>query len=44
MVKGAVTNTESGSKNPDRKADHWSPRATITKEEGEEVRLTAAES
>ena len=44
-VKGAVTSTASGSKNPDRKADNWFPgRATITKEESEGVKLTAAES
>ena len=43
-VKGAVTSTASGSKNLDRKQDHWSPRATITKEKGGDVRLTAAES
>ena len=44
-VKGAVTSSASGSKNPDGKADHWSPRrATITKEGIEGVKLTAAES
>ena len=33
-VKGVVTSTASGSKNPDRKADYWSPgRATIKKGE-----------
>ena len=43
-VKGAVDSTASGSKNPDREDDNWSPRATITKEESERVKLTAAES
>ena len=43
-VKGAVTSTARGSKSTDRKDDHRSPRAASTKEEGEGVRLTAAES
>ena len=43
-MKGAVTSTASGPKNLDKKADHWSlRRATITKEESEGVKLTAAE-
>ena len=43
-MKGGVTSTASGTKNPDMKADNWFPgRATITKEESEGVEPTAAE-
>ena len=44
-VNSAVTSTASGSKNPEKKADHWSPRTrTLTREESEGVKLIADES
>ena len=40
-VEGAVTVAASGSKNPDREADHWQSSAASTKEAQEKVRNEA---